>query len=218
MALNVIFDRIEECDCSDEASLIALPANEFFDDDCIYDPRSALGAFIQRHFKNDAAKIQELVKVALERKQTQDVMKTPGHSATSYGIGTSVFLDRPLSSNFRIAMVSVTTQRADEGLRADPTCVFSAAAALQRTMANRRLTRVYVPLLGSGHGGLRKEVSLVCMVTAFGELRRKSGHSLREINIVLSRKSESGAPSVSDATVKRVLDFASRFLADQVAP
>ena len=129
MALNVIFDRIEECDCSDEASLIALPANGFFDDDCIYDPRSALGVFVQRHFKNDVAKIQELVKVALERKQTQEVLKTPGHSATSYGIGTCVFLDCPLSSNFRIAMVSVTTQRADEGLRADPTCVFSAAAA-----------------------------------------------------------------------------------------
>jgi hypothetical protein len=68
MDIKVICGRIEECDCADEVCLIALPANEFFDDDCVYDPRSALGAFIQRHFKNNEKEIQELVKIGLKGK------------------------------------------------------------------------------------------------------------------------------------------------------
>jgi TIR domain len=105
MVLNVTFGRMEECGCVDEASLIALPASEFFDDECFHDPRSALGAFMQRHFKNEVTEIQDLVKVALDGKLTQSVEKTPGRWANSYGTGTCIFLNRPLSSNFRIVLV-----------------------------------------------------------------------------------------------------------------
>jgi hypothetical protein len=111
-------------------------------------------------------------------------------------------------------MVSVSTQRADVGLRADAAYLFEAAASLQRIMANHRLTRLYIPILGSGHGGLKGEVSLVCMLIAFGELLRKSAHNVKEVNIVVFRSASMAAPSVSEVTIKRALDFASRFLAD----
>jgi len=111
-------------------------------------------------------------------------------------------------------MVSVTTQRADVGLRADAAYLFEVAESLQRLMANHRLTRLYIPILGSGHGGMRGEVSLVCMLIAFGELHRKSARNLKEVNIVVFRSSETSEPSVSEVTIRRALDFASRFLAD----
>jgi hypothetical protein len=110
-------------------------------------------------------------------------------------------------------MVSITTQRADVGLRADAACVFEAAGSLQRVMANNRLTRLRIPVLGSGHGGLPGEVSLLCMLIAFGELHRKSGHNLREVDIVVFRRGKNYAPSISEVSIKRALDFTNRFLA-----
>jgi len=47
MTIRVIFGQIQEFDYADEACMVALPANEFFDDDCINDSCSALGAFMQ---------------------------------------------------------------------------------------------------------------------------------------------------------------------------
>jgi hypothetical protein len=214
MTIKVSLGRIEEADCSDEDCLVALPANEFFDDDCIHDSRSALGAFMQHHFKENIPDIQALVRDALANEPREEVKKKPRETASSYGVGKCVFIDRPLSSRLRIAMVSVTTQRADVGLRADAAYVFEAAESLQRVMANHRLRRLHIPILGSGHGGLREEVSLVCMLIAFGELHRKSAHNLKEVNIVLFRRGENYAPSISEATIKRALEFASRFLVE----
>jgi hypothetical protein len=212
MTINITLRRIEEC--GDEVCMVALPANEFFDDECIHDPESALGAFMQHHFKGRITDIQALVKAALANEPTKRVQKRPGKTASSYGVGKCIFLDRPLSSRLRIAMVSVTTDRADVGLRADVAYLFDAAASVQRVMANHRIARVYIPILGGGHGGLRAEVSLISMLIAFGELHRESAHNLKEVNIVVFRRSKTTAPSVSEAIIKRVLEFASRFLAD----
>ena len=211
MTIKVSLGRIEKFDCEEDC-LVALPANEFFDDDCIRDPRSALGAFMQHHFKENISDIQALVRDALVNEPREEVKKKPGETASSYGVGKCVFLDRPLRSPLRIAMVSVTTQRADVGLHANAAYVFEAAGSLQRMMANNRLTRLRIPLLGSGHGGLQGEVSLVCMLIAFGVLHRKSGYNLKEVSIVVFRPDENAAPSISEVSIKRALEFASCFL------
>ena len=215
LTIKISFGRIEGFDCADVEGdhLIALPANEFFDDDCIHDPHSALGAFMQHHFKDNILDIKTLVEDALRDEPSVKVEKKPGKVAPSYGVGKCIFLDRPLSSRFRLAMVAVTTQRTNVGLHADAHYVFQAAESIQCLMANNRLTRLYLPVLGSGHGGLKGEVSLVCMLIAFGELhRRKSAHNLREVNIVVYKHSENSPPSISEIGVKRALDFVSRLL------
>ncbi len=213
MTIRVVLGRIEESEC-DESSLVALPANEYFDDDCIHDTHSALGAYMQHHFKGRIPEIQELVARELASEPSNLVTKRPGVTAASYGVGKCVFLDFPLASRKRIAMIAVTTQRTDVGLRADAAGIFDAAAAIQRVMANHRLTRLFVPVLGSGHGGLREEVSLACMLIAFGELQRKSASSLKEVNIVVFRRDQDADCSVSEETIRRALDFASRDLTE----
>jgi hypothetical protein len=60
LTIQVRMGRIEECECADDC-LIALPANEFFDDACIHDSRSALGAYMQHHFSGRIPEIQALV-------------------------------------------------------------------------------------------------------------------------------------------------------------
>lgn len=208
MTIKVNFGRIEELDHSGEDCLVALPANEFFDDDCIHDSRSALGAFMQYHFKSDIPNIQKLVRDALNSATSEQISKRPGEKAASYGVGKCVYLNRPLSLNLRIAMVSVTTQRADVGLRSDPAYLFEAVESLQRVMANNRLTRLNVPILGSGHGGLNGAVSLVSMLIAFGELNRKYGHKLKEVNIVVYKKGDDYAPSIPKKGIEHALNCA----------
>ena len=213
LKVTVSLGRIEECDYAADNTLVALPANEFFDDECIHDSNSALGAFMKCHFANDISKIQSLVSEQLANKPTKDVEKTPGEFARSYGIGTCVYLNKPLALDQRIAMIAVTTQRADVGLRADASYIFAAAENLFRTMANHRLTRLHIPIIGSGHGGLKSEVSLISMLIAFGELNRMRAYRIRDINIVVFKRDDASEAAVSSGTIRRALDFASRFLA-----
>lgn len=204
--INVLPGRIEHVSCDSPDCLIALPANEYFDDECISDSRSALGAWMQRYHGDRIDGIRQMICGCLDGAPCNEVDKRPDTKAMSYGIGHSVFLDRPFDSPHRVALVSVTTQRADAGLRAAPADIFSAVLSIQRLMANHRLTRVYLPLMGAGHGGLRGEASLLCMLLAFagGEgVRRPS-----EINIVVFRANEQASPEIPAGTLRSVLELA----------
>lgn len=190
---------------------IALPANEFFDDECINDRESSLGAFVQHHFPGHVEQIQQLVRNALDG-TGEPVEKRPGQHAISYGLGHTVFLDRPLGAKLQMAMVSVTTQRADAGLKGDASSLLAGIRGLQRLMANFRLGRVRLPLMVSGQGGLRPEISLLCTLIAFGEASGAStARGVRRVEIVVYGGSD-GEPDVQPASIRRALLFASRFL------
>ncbi len=117
-----------------------------------------------------------------------------------------------MSSNLRVAMVAVTTQRANEGLKANASYIFAAVSSLLQLMANNRLSCLHVPILGSGHGGLRQEVSLICMLIAFGELSRKVWHNLKKVNIVVYRRDSNSQPSMSEIDVEEYLRFTEKHL------
>ena len=85
--LNVLFGKIETIDCPRDECLIALPANEFFDDECINDNRSALGAYMKYHFEQNIPKIKSLVKKLLQNEPYEEVEKEPGTLVPSYGVG-----------------------------------------------------------------------------------------------------------------------------------
>ncbi|MGK7873482.1 MAG: macro domain-containing protein [Xenococcaceae cyanobacterium] len=204
--INVIFGIIESIEREPERSLVVLPANEFFDDECINDKRSSLGAFIQAEYPNQIDNIKNLINKDLEKIPSQEVEKETGVVQLSYGIGTGIYLDQPLSSKNRILFLSVTTKRAGEGLRAEMSYIFKAVNEIQRIVADKRLRSVYVPLIGSGHGGLRKEVALFGMLLAVcGVLTRPSGRSIKEFNIVVFQANENHQPSVSPNSAKRLL-------------
>lgn len=204
--IRVKFGRIEEASSSDSDCLVVLPANEYFDDECINDTRSALGAFIQHHFQGYTAAVRNEIQSKLASFITEQVEKEHGRFANSFGIGTCAYLERSLSSPFQMAMVSVTTKRAGEGLRAKPRYILDAIAAVHGLMVDRRLSRLYIPLLGGGHGGIHPEVSLNCMLVGlWGALRSPSGHHLKSVDIIVYRATPTSAPEVSEEVVERSL-------------
>jgi TIR domain len=206
--VRAAFGRLELMGEFEEDCLLALPANEFFDDECIDDKRSALGAFVQYHFPGRTLDVQALVATALAGEVANQVDKYPGQVAASSGIGKCVYLVNPLDKLMRLAMVAVTTQRANAGIQARASYVFEAALSLSQLMANHRLTRLYLPVIGCGHGGLKPEVALICLLLAFVELQGQLGHRhLREINIIIHRPTPDAVPAISESFVRSVLKF-----------
>jgi len=214
---NISFGRIENWECSDRSCAIALPANEFFDDECINDRDSALGAYIQSKFPGKIDDILKLISQRLEGLPSEQIEKEPGKLDESYDIGTCVYLDRPLSVDKRIILASATTKRAGQGLRAEPLFVFIAMKSVLQVMADHRITELYLPLIGAGRGGMPSAIALLYLALAVSELLRSSlGYHLRSINTMVFQKDRNTAPEVSRRTVRRILAFVDSVVCEQM--
>ncbi|MGA9995249.1 MAG: DUF4062 domain-containing protein [Pyrinomonadaceae bacterium] len=208
-ALNVRFGQIESCEATDEHCVVALPANEFFDDECIQDKRSALGAYIQHAFPDRITEIRKLIVEQLKDSQPCQVEKIKGQLHNSFGIAKCVYLRGPLSSNRKIIMVSVTTKRAGQRLQTEPHFLFEAVKSITQVMSDHRLEELHLPLMGSGHGGLDKVLALLYMVYAVLEiLHNPSKYELKSVNLVLFKSKEKVEPEIPKEIVERVLSLA----------
>lgn len=200
--LTATFGRIEDCPCDAEESIVALPANEFFDDACIFDHRSALGAFVGTHFGDriDAFKrtVSEKVRVLRQALVEREV----GEFQESYGVGTSLLIKVPGVPEKRVILSAVTRKRAGEGIKAEPTYVFASVQAISRIMNDERLTDLYVPLLGSGHGDMDHDLALLCLALALANTP-----DIRHANIVIFRRTPEATPILAPEIVRKILSF-----------
>ncbi len=167
-------------------SAVVLPANEFFDDRCFNDTRTAAGAFMQHFFPQEANLVKGLVDNDLRNCSSELIERKPGQSEKSYGVGTCVYLDRPLGHPHRIILSAVATDRHPWGLRTQLGTIFSVVEEVRRIVASQRLASVHVPLLGAGKGGVSPEVAFLTLVSSVLEARcKEGGHHLCEVHIVV---------------------------------
>ena len=184
---NVIVEvgRIENCQAADARTAITLAANEFFDDQCIFDLNSALGAFVQHHFGNNVPDFIRQVKAELVDVPSQRVPRTERHIDESYGIGKAIFLDR-LQPDYRLILVSATTERTGVGLRAEPHFLYAALEGVIETMNEHRLSSLVMPVLGAGHGGIPLPIAILFNLLAVRSILTEDiGRHMREIRIVV---------------------------------
>jgi hypothetical protein len=167
------------------SSVVVLPANEFFDERCFQDVRTAAGAFVQEHFPQRARELQQVVRDNLLDAPVE-LVERPGRTPLqSFGVGTCVYLDQPLGSKFRLIFAAVATDRAPDGLRTDLSTIFQVIERIRCIIAEERIASVYLPLLGAGKGGVAPEIAFLILVTALLEARCKGGgHHLREVHIM----------------------------------
>jgi len=207
--INISFGKIEDKSQMAPSSMVVLPANEYFDSECIFDTKSSLGAYIQSIFPNQALEVQKLIQEELVTLKSRKEEKEPGITQASYGIGAGVFLKKALHSNQPIIFVSVTTKRAHEGLRAEMSYIFAAVKKIQQISADNRIDTVCIPVVGTGHGGLRKEVGLFSLLLAICDgISKPTGHHIKQYNIVVYRASPNEKPSISINSSKRILKTA----------
>lgn len=137
--INIAFGRIQEVAKDIPKSMVVLPANEYFDDECINDSNSSLGAYVQSVFPNQASEIQRLIQEELISVKSRKIEKEPGVMQGSYGVRFGVFLKESLHSQQPVLFISVTTKRSGEGLRAEMSHIFEAVKEIQKVAADHRI-------------------------------------------------------------------------------
>lgn len=204
--INVVSGCLEKLATPASECLVVLPANEYFDDDCIRDVSSALGSFVEEHFPRQKDDFLAAARRALAGRKVIQVERFDGVMRGSYDVGAAAYLPKALGTGFNVLLVAVTTQRAGEGLRAEIKTVFTIVDAIAATMADHRLSAVTVPLIGSGHGGLRPPAALSVLIVAFIELlRRPAAHGIKEVTLVVYRRTPQDKPSLSPRLVRRIM-------------
>jgi hypothetical protein len=188
--------------------------NEYFDDRCVDDTKSSLGAYAKEIFAADVPAFVSLIKEQAANRFGPGVekQKTPQEFAFSFGVGRSLLLLKPLDRSTPVALVSTTTQRAGEGLSSRISCLFEGLRALVGQLADERISEVVMPLLGSGHGCIEKPLALVGLLLAIAEVVQygQGGQHLRNITIVVFRRDADAPPEVDPVVVRRALALIGR--------
>jgi hypothetical protein len=206
--IRVVFGRIEEYS-PNPGTVVALPCNEYFDDRCTADARSALGAYVGRHLNGHEAEFARLIQDECRRQfgRGSDQQKTNDEVAESFGAGRCVLLLTPLAHPISIAVVATTTQRAGQGLAARISYMFEGMHELFALLADARLNDVVMPLMGAGHGGIDSPLALVGLLLAVAEAARYGPERQRRkrITIVVFRRSVTDPPEVALGVIRRTL-------------
>jgi len=206
--IRVVSGRIEE-QAGKAGAAVVLPCNEYFDDRCAGDTRSALGAYVNRMFEGRVAEFISLMKDECRRRLGPGVeqQKTDDERAESFGVGKCVLLREPFGRSAHIALVSTTTQRADHGLTARISYLFDGMHELVMRLANARLSEIVMPVLGAGHGGIDSPLAFVGLLLAVAEAARygQGGQHLKRVTIVVFKPDADSPPEVDPVIVRRAL-------------
>jgi hypothetical protein len=206
--IRVVNGRIEDYS-GETGPAIALPCNEYFDDRCVNDTKSALGAYVNRVFDGQAAEFASLVEEECRKRLGPGIQqqKTVDEHAESFGPGRCLLLVKPLGRSIPVALVSTTTQRAGEGLAARISYLFDGMHALVARLADARLNEVAMPILGAGHGRIDPPLALVGLLLAVAEAARygQGGQRLRRVTIIVFRKDANSPAEVDQVVVRRAL-------------
>ncbi len=205
--VRVVQGRLEDYAHGDYLA-IALPCNEYFDDHCVRDSKSALGAYASSVFKGDAEGLISLIRLECQERLGPGVLrqKTRDEVALSFGPGRCILLMKPLGQPVPVALVSTTTQRAGEGLVARVSHLFQGVRELVARLADTRLDEVVMPVLGAGHGGIEPARALVGLLLAIAEAARKGeGFRLKRVTVVVFKRDGNSPAAVDPVVVRRAL-------------
>jgi hypothetical protein len=149
--------RIEDRNLYTKNSVVVLPANTSFDDDCIYDERSALGSFFITHFINQLEKIKETI-ILIAKHECRQV------NEREFELGSTILLPTPFDDLTTIAVSAVTTRHPKDGISANLYAITLTIRNIFEITADKKIDLLIFPVLGSGHGGLEIDTSINFML------------------------------------------------------
>jgi len=159
---------------------IVLPANTTFDDTCINDERSALGAFFKRKFPTGVDAVRELIIGEVNR--TCGFGVSQEHPAP---IGTIAHLKNPLGSSY-VLFITAVTNVAQGIISSDAVAVSTALKKIFEKAACERCSKIYMPVIGTGHGGVNFNAALFLILAIFiQECANGDAHLVKELTIVV---------------------------------
>ena len=206
--IRVIYGKIED-QRPPTGSAIVLPCNEYFDDECVFDPRSALGAYVARVFDDQVEEFISLSKKECNRKfgKGKECRKTEDIFAESFGVGRCLLLIEPLGRSVPVALLSTTTQRVGEGLRGRISYLFDGIRGMVKLLADERINSIVMPLLGTGHGGISPPLAFVGLLLAVADVAHHSQNDgrFKKVTVIVFREDVSSSPTINKKIVRQAL-------------
>src|SRR5262249_46242879 len=122
--------------------------------------------------------------------------KTLDTKGESFGAGRCMLLMRPLGRSSPMALVSTTKQSAGEGLSARLSYLFAGMRELFNRLADAKLNKIVMPLLGAGHGRIDQSLALAGILLAIAEAASygQGGQRLKQVTVVVF-KADSKSPA-----------------------
>jgi hypothetical protein len=206
--IRVIQGRLEEYP-REAGTVIVLPCNEYFDDQCASDSKSALGAYVNRVFNGQVSELVSLVRTAAGKKfgAGTELQKTDEERAVSYGTGRCLLLRKPLGQPDPIALISTTRQRAGEGLVAQMSSLFQGVHELSKCLADARIHEAVMPVLGAGHGGVHTPLAFIGLLISIAEAARygQGAQRLKRVTVIVFKRDSHSLPEVDPTIVRHGL-------------
>jgi predicted nucleotide-binding protein len=206
--IRVVNGRVEDY-AAESTTAMVLPCNEYFDDLCAYDTKSALGAYVNRVFDGEVDAFIALSKDECRKRLGAGVehQKTADERGVSFGAGRAILLLKPLGHAAPVALVSTTTQRSGQGLAAKVSYLFDGICELVARLVDARLREVAMPILGAGHGRIDPSLAFVGLLLAVAEAARygQGGQPLTRVTIVVFKRDADSPAQVDPVVVRRAL-------------
>ena len=202
--VEIVTGRIEDFASEHPTASVALPANEYFDEECLKDGHSSLGAYVARHVSGrDFDEFVSEVRAQLDQLPSERVPRTARRIEESYGIGQALVIP-PIGSAGRVILVSATTERTGIGLRAEPHFLYAAIEGVVQAMNENRLRSLTIPVFGAGHGGMPLAPALLFNLLALRSILADAatGRQVRRTRFVIF---EGNARDVSDDAIREVI-------------
>lgn len=181
LAICIKSGEIQAIQNANRNSAIVLPANTTFVDSCAADARSAMGAFFTTHFPGDVGNLPSLLK---------DILDTRGIQAGEngqYPTGTTVILPDYFAKPATIVITASTIRTPESGIVSSPQIICNCVDAILKATADQRIDTLYLPILGSGHGGVDRGLALLFLLLAMLHFS-KIYHHIKIVNIVVYPK------------------------------
>lgn len=195
-AIDIVVGEIENVGSDISNAGIVLPVNTSFDDECILDSRSALGAFVKKHFPSGIEELQQMIKEEVKKSERSDKS-----SIDHYPVGTTIFLEKPLGSNYRIMVTAVTQFSKEQGFVADNESIIRCMKSVLKISAGQRLSKLYMPVIGSGHGGVDFNMALgLILIFSVWSMKHEEGQHIKQLTVVILDPSGNKSKKIANTT------------------
>jgi O-acetyl-ADP-ribose deacetylase (regulator of RNase III) len=180
LSIDIKEGEIQNIGTVNRNSAVILPANTTFIDDCITDAKSALGAFFLKHYSDKIPqKVSEDIEKALENfgyKKDED---------GSYPPGTTIILPKEYNTPAKCIIAASTIRKEKVGIMAYPSTICECIRQIFEITADKKVERIYMPVIGSGHGGLDMNDALLFILLNL-KYYSKRYHHIKSVEILVT--------------------------------
>jgi hypothetical protein len=181
LLIRIHVGEIQSIATTTGTTAIVLPSNTTFVDDCATDKRTAMGAFFLDRFPERAGTLPSIFSSIL-----MNLGLKPDESG-QFKIGTTIVLPDEFAKPAKIVITAATVRATGTGMTSNPHVICSSVEGILKCTADQRIDTIYLPILGSGHGGVDKGIALLFLLLSILHYS-KVYHHIKQIQIVVHPK------------------------------